>query len=169
MTSSKPPGLGSIRSEPRLMSTLIVIDLVDEDDNEFFEILSEPPGIGSGLISSEPLLSTSLTSHGENFVADISVLKKFKYLFGEAEFEDSLNDNGVDVASTVPPGLGPIPDESIVIEIRSEPPGLCSIPSKRPLSTSIASHGETTPESLRLHASLLDLTQIRVTTTMGLM
>ena len=49
VTSSEPPRLGSIPSEPRL-STSIVIDL--DDDNRFFEILSEPPRLSSGLSTS---------------------------------------------------------------------------------------------------------------------
>ena len=44
-TWSKPPGFGSILSEPRLY-TSIVIDLGDEDDG-IFDTRCEPPGLGS--------------------------------------------------------------------------------------------------------------------------
>ena len=44
-TLSKPPGLGSIPSEPRLSASSIGIDLVDDDGID--ETSSEPPGISS--------------------------------------------------------------------------------------------------------------------------
>ena len=79
--------------------------LCDDDDDGIFDIVSEPPGLG------------------------ISVLKTFKCLLGENEFE-ALDDDGVDGTWSEPPGLGSIPDESIVTKAWSEPPGLGLIPSE---------------------------------------
>ena len=56
-------------------------------------------------------------------------------LLGENESE-ALDDDGVDVTWSEPPGLGSIPYETIVIKAWSESPGLGLIPSEPRLSTS---------------------------------
>ena len=58
------------------------------------------------LITDDPIcLFTSDTLEGENFVADISALKKLKCLFREDEFEETFNDNdGIAVILIEPPG-----------------------------------------------------------------
>ena len=75
-TSSEPPGLGSIPSEPRL-PTSIAIDLNDEEG--IFETPSEPPGLGP--IPNDPRLSTSIV----------------------IDFDD---DDGIFETPSKPPGLG---------------------------------------------------------------
>ena len=108
------PGLGPIPDESIVMDTwskppgLCLIPSLDLDHNDrVFQITIEPPRLSSPSI-----------------VIGID------------------DDDGAEATWSEPLGLGPISDESIVIEIPSEPPGLCSIPSEHPLSTLIASHGE---------------------------
>jgi hypothetical protein len=102
-SSSEPPGLGLIPSEPRL-STSTVLDF--DDDDGTFEIPSEPPGLhatwseppGLGLIPSGPRL-----------------------------YDD--DDDGIFEISSEPPGLGyalivlDLVDKDGIDETLSEPPG----------------------------------------------
>jgi hypothetical protein len=141
-TWSEPPGLGSIPDES------IVIETWSEPPGRSFRVSTLDDSIG---------FFTSDLLDGENFV------KKFKCLLVEAEFEEHFEEDGIFENTSKPPelgsatvvigihgddgddatwsndpGLGSIPDESIVIKTWSEPAdGLGLIPSEPCLSTSI--------------------------------
>ena len=105
MTWSEPhPGLGSIPSEPRL-STSIVIDL-DHDDG-IFETPCEPSGIGSTLIA----INLDDDDGADETLSESPGLGSIpsEHRLSTSTVIDLDDDNGADESSSEPTGLGLMP------------------------------------------------------------